>query len=148
MSTYGCSQRIRRWLNYRARRLMKHYTQARGANLDDPFVVLLTKLTGVTKPKKALQASQQWSHSHYEELIKPTVIKEWEAYKEENAVAASKGVTAGFRGQVTMRMFKALPKEEQERWGKEAKSISEAQRKEYEETLKRPYATDPKSRQL
>lgn len=140
-------QRIRRWLNYRAHRLMKKYTQARGANLDDPFTVLLAKLTGVTKPKKARQACQHWSHFNYEKLIKPTVVAEWEAFLEANALPTFKGVTAGFRGAITLHLFKKLPADEQMQWARDAKAFSELQRKEYEATLKRPFPTDPASRQ-
>ena len=126
---------------------MKKYTQARGTNLNDPFVVLLAKLTGLSKPKKARQAYQHWSKFHYEEKIKPTVVKNWEAHKKEKGLPASKGLNTGFRGQVTLRMFNKLPLEERVQWAKDAKVFSKLENQEYDEALKRPYAQDPASRQ-
>ncbi|KAF9009227.1 hypothetical protein BDZ89DRAFT_1047978 [Hymenopellis radicata] len=99
---------IRRWLTYRATKLVKMYNQSRAVDIDDPYVRLIAKFLKIERPPKARQASQEWSHEKYDTLVRATVNKEWAAYKVKNGLEDDLGVAMGFRGDVTRRLFKEL----------------------------------------
>ncbi|KAF9000549.1 hypothetical protein BDZ89DRAFT_1147219 [Hymenopellis radicata] len=140
--------RIRRWLTYRATKLVKMYNQTRAVDIDDPYVRLIGKFLKIERPPKARQASQEWSHEKYDSLVRATVNKEWAAYKVQNGLADDLGVAMGFRGDVTRRLFKELvPVNERGEWKRKAEEASKILKAEYKATMNAPYPQDPESRQ-
>jgi hypothetical protein len=110
--TYFCSQRIGRWLKYRARRLQKPTRMDRSR---DPWGVLLAKLAGINSPPKARQAFQQYMHESYEKDIAPVVGTRWtSSCVEDDGTTLRKGSpNAPFRAKVAREMFNELAAEEQ-----------------------------------
>ncbi|KIY62185.1 hypothetical protein CYLTODRAFT_427095 [Cylindrobasidium torrendii FP15055 ss-10] len=54
---------IRRWLRHRAAKIRQLASDVRADRLSDPYAVLLGKLSGIQRPKKARQAYQEWQCS-------------------------------------------------------------------------------------
>ncbi|KAJ6476568.1 hypothetical protein DFH09DRAFT_1108865 [Mycena vulgaris] len=122
--------RICRWLKYRARSLRRNL--ARGLNArDNPYAVLLAKLTGVSAPPKARQAFQQFMHESYQDKISSVVATRWaaESIGPDSAAKSGKPNTP-FRCKIAREMFLELPEVErtalQERATAEARAAKAA----------------------
>ncbi|KAJ7893224.1 hypothetical protein B0H13DRAFT_2339812 [Mycena leptocephala] len=106
------NKRIRRWLKYRARSLRRGFTKA--SLRENPFGVLLAKLSGLNAPPKARQGYQQYMRESYATDIAPVVAERWT----EKSIKADGSANTGhpdapFRCSIARDLFKALPEEEQ-----------------------------------
>jgi hypothetical protein len=141
----ACPQRIRRWFTYRIRKLRKH---RRSSGLDptqDPYAVLLAKLSGLSTPPKARQAYQQFMRESYLDKIAPIVADKWQKEREQNGELSerTKEPKAGFRAQVARDVFTALPKDEQNAIAARAKKEAAEAKAAYMQALKNPLSKSP-----
>ncbi|KAJ7939406.1 hypothetical protein B0H13DRAFT_2300677 [Mycena leptocephala] len=141
--------RIRRWFNYRIRKVRKHNHSAGFDPTKDPYAVLLAKLSGLQSPPKARQAYQQFMHESYAEKIAPIVAERWAKKLEDDAgnPDRTKEPKAGFRAQVAREVFAELPKSEQDNIAGRAKDEAATRRKAYQDALKTPASKAPSERQ-
>ncbi|KAJ7018031.1 hypothetical protein C8F04DRAFT_1278439 [Mycena alexandri] len=142
------NSRISRWLKYRARVLRKSVKMdAR----NDPFAILLGKLSGINAPPKARQAFQQYMHESYDTEIAPAVQARFAASRDDpngdGAAATQRGPNAPFRARVARELFAELSEEEQEALKERAKAEAAAAREEYETKRKAPPSKSPEDRQ-
>jgi hypothetical protein len=145
--THFLSQRIRRWLKYRARRLRKQLRPKLDAR-KDPWAILLTKLCGMKAPPKARQAYQQYMKEAYTSHIAPEVAERWAAKISDGSnVQTTKDPTGPFRAEVARAMFAELSEEEREGYRERAKQEAEEARKAYEEALTNPPSRSPEAQQ-
>lgn len=109
------------------------------------FAPLLQKLSGKPKPPPhALQGWQQFMKVAYEDKIKPKVDEKW---AEAVANGAKGHHNAAFRADVTTKMFKELPMDEQAALKKQAADVKKEAMRKYEEELKKPLSKEPADRQ-
>lgn len=142
-----CSQRIRRWLKYRARKLRKSVRQ----KLDptkDPWAVLLAKLSGVKVPPKARQGYQQYMREAYTSDIAPVVAERWAQKTSEGSnTQTQKDPKADFRAVVARDMFAELPEAQREGYQQRAKQEAAEARTAYEAAMKAGPSKTPEDRQ-
>ncbi|KAJ7116234.1 hypothetical protein C8R43DRAFT_1137910 [Mycena crocata] len=141
-------KRLRRWLKYRVRRLRK-YVGTKVDARNDPYAVLLAKLSGVVAPPKARQAYQQFMKDQYVEVVAPAVEAKWAATPGPgSSVRTKKDPDAPFRASVARELFKALPQDEKERYAAKAKEEAAAARTLFEKRLKEAPPKGPEARQM
>lgn len=119
----------------------------------DPHNVLMTQLSDTKKPKRARSAQQQWQKENWRAglMIETTVLMEWEAEASrrlvtDDVVEEGENTFDGeltyppidFVTEVTTRLFKALPAEEQAHWKQEAQEEARVMKEEYEERMGNP----------
>ncbi|KAK7031320.1 hypothetical protein R3P38DRAFT_3187034 [Favolaschia claudopus] len=139
--------RINRWLKYRATKMRRPKALDR---MDDPWALLLAKLSGITSPPKARQGYQQYMRESYETEIKPVVEARWKAScVEEDGVTlkTSKGPGAPFRAEVARELFQELSEEQRDEIKARAKAEALADRTAYVEKMKNPPSKAPEARQ-
>ncbi len=129
-------------------KLIKRYRKIRAANIDDPFTVLLSKLTGLTRPPKACQAYQQWMSENYHdgEHLVDAVNAAWMNKCEEEGISG-KRLTANFRAAMARCTFAKLSREVQAEWESKAKASAAQMKADYEQALKAAPSKDPVDRQ-
>ncbi|KAK7016973.1 hypothetical protein R3P38DRAFT_2541696, partial [Favolaschia claudopus] len=140
--------RINRWLKYRAKKVRRPTTRDR---TQDPWGLLLAKLSGIKSPPKARQGFQQYMHEAYDTEIRPVVEARWKAELVEAdgvTLKTGKGPNAPFRAQVARELYQELSDEEREGLMKRAKDEAAAQREEYLQKMKGPPSKTPKDRQI
>ncbi|KAJ7017139.1 hypothetical protein C8F04DRAFT_1279934 [Mycena alexandri] len=141
------NERIRRWLKYRARSLRHGLASDKGMH-DNPFAVLLAKLSGLTTPPKARQAYQQYMHESYASDIAPVVTERWmEKSINPDGSANTKKPNAPFRSAVARDLFAALPQEEQDRIATRAKEEAKQAKLDYAKGMKEGPSKSPEARQ-
>ncbi|KAJ7715468.1 hypothetical protein B0H16DRAFT_1477362 [Mycena metata] len=142
------NSRILRWLKYRARALRK---TVKMDPRNDPYAILLGKLSGINAPPKARQAFQQYMHESYDTEIAPAVQARWAATRDNlngnGAAATQKGPNAPFRALVARELFAELTQEEQDALKERAKEEAATAREEYEKKRKAPPSKSPEDRQ-
>ncbi|KAJ6450543.1 hypothetical protein C8R47DRAFT_1230235 [Mycena vitilis] len=118
------NKRIQRWLKYRARSL-RNKGLSKAALRDNPYAVLLAKLSGVTSPPKARQGFQQFMRERTAE-VSAEVDMQW-AKKSINTDggANTKKPGAPFRCEIARSLFAALPQTEQD--AIRGRAVAEAQ---------------------
>ncbi|KAJ7025018.1 hypothetical protein C8F04DRAFT_1191819 [Mycena alexandri] len=118
---------------------------------NDPYAILLGKLSGINVPPKARQAFQQYMHESYDTEIAPAVQARWAATRDnlngDGAAATQKGPNAPFRALVACELFVELSQEEQDALKERAKEEAAAAREEYEKKRKAPPSNSPEDRQ-
>ncbi|KAJ7204375.1 hypothetical protein GGX14DRAFT_646833 [Mycena pura] len=139
---------IVRWLKYRARCLRCKVGSADPQN--NPFAVLLAKLSGVTKPKKARQAYQQFMHEKYEAVVDLAITEAWaEECRKPNPSGrpGPKAPDADFHANTAHRFFAQLSATEQNEYCERAASKAKSRLDEYEQALKDGPSLEPAARQ-
>ncbi|KAJ7659783.1 hypothetical protein DFH06DRAFT_1326804 [Mycena polygramma] len=106
---------IRRWLKYRAQALRQGFA-TRTDPRNNPYAVLLAKISGVSVPPKTRQVYQQFMHESYATEIMPLVEERWRRDKStnEDGSANTKKPDAAFRSLIAREVFGKLPSEEKE----------------------------------
>ncbi|KAJ6523681.1 hypothetical protein DFH09DRAFT_1329919 [Mycena vulgaris] len=139
--------RIRRWLKYRARRLLKH-TRKKTDPLKDPWAILLGKLSGYVAPPKARQAYQQFMREAYTDRIAPVVTERWAAEAAPgSSVQTQKEPDAPFRAKVAREIFNEMSQSEKAGFGERAKAEASAAREAFEKGMKETPSKSPEARQ-
>ncbi|KAF8995333.1 hypothetical protein BDZ89DRAFT_1149665 [Hymenopellis radicata] len=143
-------KRIRGYLRYRAQKLWQVRSSVRHRFLDDGFVVLLGKLSGITKPPKARQAFQQWWTTNKESISKEA-RSEYERVCDElkkNHVPEAQWPVwkVDFHSEYARKTFKAMSKEEQAEWGKAVKDEAAQAKEEYVWKMTSKPSQEPKER--
>ncbi|KAJ7618253.1 hypothetical protein DFH06DRAFT_1012065 [Mycena polygramma] len=141
------NKRIQRWLKYRARRLNKTLRTKLDPR-NDPWAILLAKLSGLHSPPKARQAFQQFMHENYQSDIADVVAERWaEQQADGSNLQTKKSPDASFRAKIARELFGELSDEEREGYAERAKEEAAAARKVYEDGLKNPPSRTPEDRQ-
>ncbi|KAJ7169146.1 hypothetical protein C8R43DRAFT_1121035 [Mycena crocata] len=139
------NKRIRRWLKYRVRRLLKNL-HARLDPRKDPWAVLMAKLSNMHAPPKARQAYQQFMHEQWSQLI-PVIAERWKATVSAGSnVQTAKDANGPFRAQVARDVFAALPEEERASYGERARAEAATAREAYQKAMTMPPSKSPESR--
>ena len=109
---------------------------------NDPYAVLLSKLTGQDqKPPKLLAGWQHWSKKNFEQHK--------EAFQEQFDASGKPGKErASARQEFIRGLFGGLPIEEQEMHNQAAVDEQAAAQKDFKERLAAPPSQDPRDRQM
>ena len=117
-------------------------TDSLDSNKENPYRILLHKLTGVGASRPRLRAaSNLWRKEHRDDI-------EAEAQRRVSSMREEKKrKLASTRQTVATEMFAALSEEEKAIWSKKAEDEHEEAKKDYEAAIKGPPATTPAARQ-
>ncbi|KAJ6509357.1 hypothetical protein C8R47DRAFT_1208541 [Mycena vitilis] len=140
------NKRIQRWLKYRARSL-RTKGLSKAALRDNPYAVLLAKLSGVTSPPKARQGFQQFMHENKAD-VSAAVEEKWRKSSiNDDGSANTKRPNAPYRCEVARELFGALPTEEQD--AIRARAVAEARQAklDYAAAMKGGASKSPEARQ-
>ncbi|KAJ7178663.1 hypothetical protein C8R43DRAFT_1118035 [Mycena crocata] len=142
------NERIRRWLKYCARSLRRGLT-AKIDPRENPFAVLLAKLSGLTVPPKARQAFQQYMRESYDEEIGEEVEQRWwrEKGSDADGAATTKKPNVNFRCKVARKLFAELSEERQQEIRQRALKEARDAKKTYEKKMKDGPSKEPEARQ-
>ncbi|KAJ7664813.1 hypothetical protein B0H17DRAFT_1211174 [Mycena rosella] len=139
--------RIQRWLKYRVRSLRRGLRSKKTLQ-DDPYAVLLVKLSGLVMPPKAQQGYQKFMHESYTTKIAPVVEERWaESAVSQSGEAYGKKMGAPFRSLVARELFAELPMEEQDEICGRATAEARVAKAAYEKALKEGLTKTPEARQ-
>jgi hypothetical protein len=134
------SQSIHSWLDYRAKKVDKPSIRSDDAH-QDPYAILLSKLTGVNqKPAKLLAGWQRWSKDNFEQHR-----EEFEEYFK--ASGKTEKQRASTRQEFIRDLFSRLSDEEQSRHTQAAIDEHRAAQKALKEKRGEPPSEDPRDRQ-
>ncbi|KAJ6455648.1 hypothetical protein C8R47DRAFT_1228145 [Mycena vitilis] len=141
------SDRIRRWLQYRVRSLRRGVS-AKVAWRDNPFAVLLAKLSGLSVPPKARQGWQQYMHESYQTEIAPLVPDRWAAdsIKPDGSVRVGQP-NAPFRAALAREIFDNLPDDRKTAIRLRAKNEAKEAKAKFEKGMKDGPSKSPEARQ-
>ncbi|KIY60594.1 hypothetical protein CYLTODRAFT_447980, partial [Cylindrobasidium torrendii FP15055 ss-10] len=153
---------IRRWLRHRAAKIRQMASDVRSDRLSDPYAVLLGKLSGIHKPKKARQAYQEWQSSQRSSDPRPPEPgmepKSNSAYIDKATRSAWQNDPASkqsplqipgpFRQRIARELFAALPDDVRASYKKEAEEDAKRRRAAYVEALNSDNLEDPVARDL
>ncbi len=130
------------------RKLIKRYGKIQAANVNDLFTVLLSKLTGLTRPPKACQAYQQWMSVNYHDrtCLVDDVNTAWVEKCEKEGVSG-KCPTANFCAAIAHCAFAKLSGDAQAEWAAKAKASTMQTKADYEQVLKAVPSKDPVDQQ-
>lgn len=136
-------------------------SDVRADRLTDPYAVLLAKLSGIQRPKKARQAYQEWQCSrrssdprdHEDEddkkpnsaYIEKAVKERWAS---DSASRKTPHIPGPFRQKVARDLFAALPADVRQSYKKDAEDDAKERRTEWEELLTTKNLADPVARDL
>ncbi|KAJ7602641.1 hypothetical protein DFH06DRAFT_1023575 [Mycena polygramma] len=141
------NKRIRRWLKYRARSLRRGFATKASLH-DNPFSVLLAKLSGLTAPPKARQGFQQYMHESYDADISSLVAERWaKASINPDGSANTKSPDAPFRCAIARELFKTLPEEQQQAIRDRAVEEAKERKRLYAKGMKDGPSKSPEARQ-
>ncbi|KAJ7680841.1 hypothetical protein DFH06DRAFT_973383 [Mycena polygramma] len=140
------NKRIQRWLKYRARSL-RNKGLSKAALRDNPYAVLLGKLSGLTSPPKARQAFQQFMRERPADVA-AEVDKQW-AKKSiaEDGSANTKHPGAPFRCKIARELFSALPQAEQDAIRGRAAAEAKQAKLDYATAMEGGASKSPEARQ-
>ncbi|KAJ7707284.1 hypothetical protein B0H16DRAFT_1746505 [Mycena metata] len=139
------NKRIRNWFKYRVRKLRK-FLHSKLDPRNDPWAILLAKLSNFHAPPKARQAYQEYFHENNDKIA-PVVAQKWaETAGAGSNVQTSKNPDAAFRAKVARELFAELSEEQREAYGKQAKENATAARTKYDLELKTPPSKAPEDR--
>ena len=139
---------IRRWLNYRVKKLYQLHSFTRTSNpTKHPYTVLMGKLSGLHAPPKARQGYQQFMKEHYQERIDPFVKKAWAEHVRKEHIPADELPGPDFRAKITRDLFKKLPESERLQYSMTAKGEAFRARTEYENELNGTISLEPHAMQ-
>ncbi|KAJ7080722.1 hypothetical protein C8R43DRAFT_1143069 [Mycena crocata] len=139
------NKRIRRWLKYRVRRLLKNL-HARLDPRKDAWAVLMAKLSNTHSPPKARQAYQQFMHEQWPEIV-PIIAERWQATVSAGSnLQTRKEADGPFRAQVARDVFAALSEEEKGSYGDRAKAEAAAAREAYQKAMTAAPSKSPEAR--
>ncbi|KAJ7627914.1 hypothetical protein DFH06DRAFT_1338742 [Mycena polygramma] len=141
------SDRICCWLQYWVRSLHRGVS-AKVSWRDNPFAVLLAKLSGLTVPLKARQGWQQYMHELYQTEIAPLVPGRWAAdsIKPDGSVRIGQP-NAPFRAALARELFDNLPEDRQTAIRLRAKNEAKEAKQKYEKGMKDGPSKSPEARQ-
>ncbi|KAJ7663778.1 hypothetical protein DFH06DRAFT_1128165 [Mycena polygramma] len=140
--------RIQRWLKYRAQALRQGFATKTDPR-NNPYAVLLAKISGVTVPPKTRQVYQQFMHESYTTEIAPLVEERWRRDKStnEDGSANTKKPDAAFRSLIAREVFDKLPAEEKVALKERALAHSKEAKDAYEAAMKNGPSKEPAARQ-
>ncbi|KAF7294628.1 hypothetical protein MIND_00999400 [Mycena indigotica] len=111
---------------------------------NDPYALFLLELSGISKAKKRRQPFQQFMKEQ-RPFLTPIIQREWLQAKQAPGFK-KKCIDADFRASVVRRIFKTLPKEQQDDYQARAKAEADELKAQFDEMARAPPDTSPEAR--